>query len=251
MNPNEVAAIFVEPIQGEGGYVVSPAGFLKDLRALCDKHGILLVCDEIQSGTGRTGKWFAYEHFDIIPDITLMSKGIASGMPIGAVIAREGVMEWPPGAQGSTFTGNPVCCAAALATLDLVEKEYMANATAMGKVLIAGLSEVARKHKPIGTPRGLGLMCGVDVLNSAGAGDPALRDKIVNACLRARLDPAWLRSAYAAFLPAAFDHAGGIGIWPARIRRGRRRVRLSARTICLTRGTQHGKRRSQSFRYFR
>lgn len=183
MTPSEVAAIFVEPIQGEGGYVVAPNGFMKDLRALCDKHGILLVCDEIQSGAGRTGKWFAYEHFGIEADITLMAKGLASGMPLGAVIAREGVMEWPAGAQGSTFGGNPVCCAAANATLNLVESEYMANAAEMGKVLLAGLSEVARKHKPIGTPRGLGLMCGVDVLNaSTGAGDAATRDKIVVNC---------------------------------------------------------------------
>lgn len=180
MAPNEVAAIFVEPLQGEGGYVVSPPGFLQDLRALCDKHGILLVCDEIQSGTGRTGKWFAYEHFGIEADITLMSKGLASGMPLGAVIAKEGVMEWPPGAQGSTFAGNPVCCAAAVATLNLVEEKYMANAAAMGKVLMSGLSEVARKYKPISAPRGLGLMVGADVLNPAtGAGDAALRDKIV------------------------------------------------------------------------
>src|SRR5205085_10047695 len=117
MSPGEVAAIFVEPIQGEGGYLVPPPGFLPALRKLCDQHGILLICDEIQSGTGRTGKWFAFEHFNVIPDVALMSKGIASGLPLGAVIAREGIMDWPPGAQGSTFGGNPVCCAAALATL--------------------------------------------------------------------------------------------------------------------------------------
>jgi 4-aminobutyrate aminotransferase len=179
MNPSEVAAIFVEPIQGEGGYLVSPPGFLKGIRELCDKHGILMIADEIQSGAGRTGKWFAYEHFDVVPDITLMAKGIASGMPLGAVIANEGIMDWPPGAQGSTYGGNPVCCAAAMATLELVEKSYMKNAADMGKILIEGLKGIASRHKNVSSPRGLGLMCGVDILNDKGAVDPALRNKIV------------------------------------------------------------------------
>jgi 4-aminobutyrate aminotransferase len=182
MAPGEVAAIFVEPIQGEGGYIVSPPKFLPELRALCDKHGILLIADEIQSGTGRTGKWFAYEHFGIEPDITLMSKGIASGMPLGAVIAREGIMDWPEGAQGSTFGGNPVCCAAALATLNLVEQKYMGNAARMGKLLLERLGDVATAHKCIGSPRGLGLMCGLDVINpKTGTADPKLREKILQA----------------------------------------------------------------------
>ena len=179
MAPTEVAAIFVEPLQGEGGYIVSPPGFMKDLRALCDKHGILMICDEIQSGAGRTGKWFAYEHFDVVPDITLMAKGIASGMPLGAVIAREGIMDWPEGAQGSTYGGNPICCAAAMATLELIENGYMANAAEMGKALIAGLGEMAAKRKCIGNPRGLGLMCGVDVLGANGGFDAKLRNRIV------------------------------------------------------------------------
>src|SRR5439155_15156128 len=179
MSPAEVAAIFVEAIQGEGGYLVAPPNFMADLRALCDKHGILMICDEIQSGTGRTGKWFAYEHFGVVPDITLMSKGIASGMPLGAVIAREGIMDWPPGAQGSTFGGNPVCCAAALATIKLVEEQYMANAAAMGKVLLERLGDIAAAHKCIGSPRGIGLMCGVDIINPKnGAGDAKLRERI-------------------------------------------------------------------------
>ncbi len=182
MSPGEVAAIFVEPIQGEGGYVVAPQGFMTDLRGLCDKYGILMICDEIQSGTGRTGKWFAYEHFGVVPDITLMSKGIASGMPLGAVIAREGIMDWPPGAQGSTFGGNPVCCAAAVATLELVEKQYMANATAMGGLLMSGLKRIAQQHKCIANPRGIGLMCGVDVFNDAGEASPKLRERIIQAC---------------------------------------------------------------------
>ena len=183
MSPGEVAAIFVEPIQGEGGYIVAPDGFMTDLRKLCDKHGILMICDEIQSGTGRTGKWFAYEHFGVEPDITLMSKGIASGMPLGAVIAREGIMDWPPGAQGSTFGGNPVCCAAALATIELVEKSYMKNATEMGKVLLAKLGGIASRHKTIQKPRGLGLMCGVDVINpQTNTGDAKLRERILQTC---------------------------------------------------------------------
>jgi 4-aminobutyrate aminotransferase len=178
MSPGEVAAIFVEPIQGEGGYVVAPRGFMQDLRALCDKHGILMICDEIQSGTGRTGKWFAYEHFGVVPDITLMAKGIASGMPLGAVVAREGIMDWPPGAQGSTFGGNPVCCAAALATLELVEKQYMANAAAMGTVLLNTLVHLCDKHGSISGARGLGLMCGIDVFNAA------TREKILQECFK-------------------------------------------------------------------
>jgi len=137
-----------------------------------------MVCDEIQSGTGRTGKWFAYEHFGVVPDITVVSKGLASGMPLGAVIASKGIMNWPPGAQGSTFGGNPVACAAAVATLDLVEKQYLANAAAMGKVLLAKLNDIAQKHKSLTNPRGIGLMCGLDVV------DAATRDKIVVACFQ-------------------------------------------------------------------
>jgi 4-aminobutyrate aminotransferase len=183
MTPSEVAAIFVEPIQGEGGYLVPPPDFLPYLRTLCDKHGILLIADEIQSGTGRTGKWFAFEHFNVIPDIVLMSKGLASGMPLGAVIASEKVMSWPPGAQGSTFGGNPVCCAAALATLNLVEAGYMANAAKLGPILIARLNAIADQHKSISKARGIGLMCGVDVLDpNTRKPDPALREKILHAC---------------------------------------------------------------------
>ncbi|HEX8521419.1 MAG TPA: acetyl ornithine aminotransferase family protein [Tepidisphaeraceae bacterium] len=180
MTPQEVAAIFVEPIQGEGGYIVPPADFLPNLRALCDKHGILLIADEIQSGTGRTGKWFAFEHFNVTPDIVLVSKGLASGMPLGAVVAREGIMDWPEGAQGSTFGGNPVCCAAAMATLKLVEGGYMANAAKLGKILLSRLAEMAKDHPTIVRARGMGLMCGVDVIDPATSKpDPKRRDKIV------------------------------------------------------------------------
>jgi len=180
MAPSEVAAIFVEALQGEGGYIVPDPQFLRDLRSLCDKHGILLVCDEIQSGAGRTGKWFAFEHAGIVPDIVLMAKGIASGMPLGAVIAREDVMDWPPGAQGSTYGGNPVACAAAVATLELIEHEYMANARELGAVLQDRLKALSDNHPELARPRGLGLMCGIDVVNpSTGADDPGLRHRIL------------------------------------------------------------------------
>jgi 4-aminobutyrate aminotransferase len=180
MDPSEVAAVVVEALQGEGGYVVPEPDFLPKLRALCDKHGILLVCDEIQSGAGRTGKWFAFEHFGIVPDIVLMAKGLASGMPLGAVIAREEIMDWPPGAQGSTFGGNPVACAAALATLDVVESGGMANAAEQGERLRAKLSDIAQKRKAIADVRGLGLMCGVDVVKPrTGKADVDLRMRIL------------------------------------------------------------------------
>ncbi len=180
VSPGEVAAIFVEALQGEGGYVVPSPEFLPRLRALCDKHGILLVCDEIQSGAGRTGKWFAFEHFDIVPDIILSAKGMASGMPLGAVIARQDVMNWPPGAHGSTFGGNPICCAAALATLELVESTYMANAAAMGEKLQAALTTLCEKHKVVVNARGLGLMCAVDIVSKrSGKPDAKLRNKIL------------------------------------------------------------------------
>ncbi len=182
MTPSEVAAIFVEPIQGEGGYIVPPEDFLPYLRSLCDKHGILLVCDEIQSGTGRTGKWFACEHWNVVPDIVLVAKGLASGMPLGAVVALKDIMSWPPGAQGSTFGGNPVCCAAALATLDLVEHGYMQNAAKLGPILLSRLNEIARANPILSKPRGKGLMCGIDVLDpKTSALDPTRRQRILHA----------------------------------------------------------------------
>lgn len=182
MTPQEVAAIFVEAIQGEGGYVVPPPSFLPELRALCNKHRIPLVCDEIQSGTGRTGKWFAFEHHGIEADIVLLAKGLASGMPLGAVIANPDMMDWEPGAQGSTFAGNPVCCAAALATLDLVESAYMANAADLGARLMQSLNQIASKHKVVTGARGLGLMCALDVVNKkTGRPDAKLRGRILQA----------------------------------------------------------------------
>ncbi len=170
--PTDVAAIVVEPVQGEGGYVVPPPGFLRDLRALCDQHGILLVCDEVQSGIGRTGKMFACEHDGIEPDVITVAKGLGSGMPIGAMIAKESVMKWGPGAHGSTFGGNPVCCAAALATLDLVEHEFMANARVMGERLYAGVQRLADRHRSIGQVRGQGLMIGIELVKDRATREP-------------------------------------------------------------------------------
>jgi 4-aminobutyrate aminotransferase len=178
IDPHDVAAIFVEPIQGEGGYIVPPPGYLVALRELCDKYGILLVFDEIQSGIGRTGKMFAAEHVGVEADILLTAKGLASGMPLGAIIARESIMKWGTGAHGSTFGGNPVCCAAALATLDLVEGELMANAAAMGERMMAGVRRLAERHETIGDVRGVGLMIGVEFVLDRKTRAPA--PKIVN-----------------------------------------------------------------------
>lgn len=173
LDPRDVAAIVVEPIQGEGGYVVPPAGFLQTLRALCDKHGILLIMDEVQSGIGRTGKMFACEHENIVPDILVTAKGLASGMPLGAIVARADIMKWQPGAHGSTFGGNPVCCAAALVTLDLVEQDLMHNARVMGDCLMERARELASRHSTITEVRGRGLMLGVEL------DDPALVKRVV------------------------------------------------------------------------
>ncbi|HYI67558.1 MAG TPA: aminotransferase class III-fold pyridoxal phosphate-dependent enzyme [Candidatus Limnocylindrales bacterium] len=160
--PSDVAAIVIEPIQGEGGYFPAPASFLQGLRDLCDEHGILLIADEIQSGMGRTGTWWAIEQAEVEPDVILSAKGIASGMPIGAFIARDSVWTWPPGAHGSTFAGNPVCAAAGLATLDIIESEGLANAAAMGARLRSGLERVAENVESVRDIRGAGLMLGVE-----------------------------------------------------------------------------------------
>jgi 4-aminobutyrate aminotransferase len=161
VSPTEVAAIVVEPILGEGGYVLPPDGWFPYLRELCDRHGILLVADEVQSGMGRTGKMWAIEHFGVEPDIVLAGKGIASGMPLGAMIAREDLMTWEVGAHGSTYGGNPVACAAALASLRLIEGGLMDNAREMGDVLMGGLQGIAGRHPVIRDVRGLGLMIGI------------------------------------------------------------------------------------------
>jgi len=169
--PSEVAAVLVEPIQGEGGYIVPPDGFLAGLRALCDRHGMLLIFDEVQSGIGRTGKMFASQHWGVTPDIMTLAKGLGSGLPIGATVARRRHMEqWKRGAHGNTFGGNPLCCAAALATLDLVEREYAANAATVGEYLIAKLRELKGRYPCIGDVRGKGLMIGMELIT-----DPATR----------------------------------------------------------------------------
>jgi len=173
LDPRTVAALFVEPIQGEGGYIVPPAGFLPALRALCDRHGILLVCDEVQSGVGRTGTMFACEQEGIEPDVLLVAKGLASGLPIGAMVAKESVMKWGPGAHASTFGGNPVCCAAALATLDVVEGELLPNVRRTGERLLAGLAALEARHLSIGEVRGRGLMVGVEFVKDRATREPA------------------------------------------------------------------------------
>jgi 4-aminobutyrate aminotransferase len=184
--PDEVAAVFVEPIQGEGGYHVPPAGFLPALRALCDRHGILLVADEVQTGMGRTGKLYAVEHWGVEPDILCLAKGIASGMPLGAIVARADVMDWPSGSHASTFGGNPVSCRAALATLDLLEAGYTRNAAERGEQLREGLWRLKAEWPTLGEVRGLGLMTAVDLVREADPAtpDPALRDDVIQEAFR-------------------------------------------------------------------
>ncbi len=162
--PEEVAAIFVEPIQGEGGYIVPPPDFHRELYKIAKKYGILYVADEVQSGMGRTGKMFAMEHFGVIPDIMALAKGIASGLPLGAMIAREDIMDWEAGSHASTFGGNPLSCQAALATIQLLEEELMANAAAQGERLMAGLRTLQNDHECMGDVRGKGLMVGVEIV---------------------------------------------------------------------------------------
>jgi 4-aminobutyrate aminotransferase len=169
LNPEDVAGIFVEPIQGEGGYVIPPIGFLTGLREICDRHGILLVADEVQSGVGRTGKMWACDWEEVEPDILVTAKGLGSGMPIGAFVAKESVMTWTAGAHGSTFGGNPVSCAAALATLDIVEG-LLPHVNAMGERMLAGMRRLQQRYPVIGDVRGRGLMIGVEFVK-----DPATR----------------------------------------------------------------------------
>ena len=171
---SEVAAILIEPIQGEGGYLVPPDGFLKGLRELCDRHGILLIFDEVQSGIGRTGKMFAAQHWDVAPDIMTLAKGLGSGLPIGMVVAKRSIMQhWSRGAHGNTFGGNPLCCAAALATIDLIEREYCANAAKVGDYFIQRLRELAGRSDYIGEVRGKGLMIGMELVTNKSGKLPA------------------------------------------------------------------------------
>src|ERR1700745_560605 len=180
--PEEVAAIFVEPVQGEGGYVIAPTPFMQELRRICDRHGILLVVDEVQSGMGRTGKWWAVEHTGVQPDIVCSAKGIASGMPLGVTMTRAEIMDWVPGSHASTFGGNPVCIAAALATLDVIEKEgLLANSAAVGAHMMKRMADWPRKHRIVGDVRGRGLMIGVEIVKDKVTKEygNAERDRIV------------------------------------------------------------------------
>jgi 4-aminobutyrate aminotransferase len=183
VTPDEVAAIVVEPIQGEGGYIVAPDEFLQRLREVTRKHGMLLVADEVQSGMGRSGKMFAIEFTGVEPDMMSIAKGIASGMPLGVAVARAGLMAWPPGAHASTFGGNPVSCAAALATIALLKDRLVANAADVGGHMMSGLKALAEKHPLIGDVRGRGLMIGVELVRDRQTKDraPQERDAVVNA----------------------------------------------------------------------
>jgi 4-aminobutyrate aminotransferase len=184
--PQEVAAIIVEPIQGEGGYIVPPDGFHRELRQLCDRYGILLIADEVQTGMGRTGRMFAMEHWGVVPDIVCLAKGIASGMPLGAMIARADIMDWGPGSHASTFGGNPVSCVAALETIALLEEGLIDNARVVGNYLRGQLEILAGRHRLVGEVRGLGLMIGVELVRDRVTKEPAAseRDEVIQACFR-------------------------------------------------------------------
>jgi len=178
--PEEVAAIVVEPVQGEGGYLPAPKGFLEGLRRICDEHGILLIVDEVQSGMGRTGKMFACDHYDVKADIVCIAKGIASGLPLGACVSRADLMDWKPGAHASTFGGNPVACAAALKTIELLERELVRNSAEVGGYLKRGLEKLMSKHDCIGDVRGMGMMIGVEFVKdrTTRTPDPEMRDRV-------------------------------------------------------------------------
>jgi len=171
--PEEVAAIFVEAIQGEGGYLVAPDSFLREIRRICDKYGILMVCDEVQSGCGRTGKWWAVQHSGVEPDMITVAKGIASGMPLSACIAKAEVMDWVPGSHASTFGGNPVCNAAAIATLNIIERELLKNAENMGNYIMQRIGKWPETLPTVGDVRGRGLMIGVEIVKNKDTKEPA------------------------------------------------------------------------------
>jgi 4-aminobutyrate aminotransferase len=181
--PEECAAIFVEAFQGEGGYLPAPPVFMQELRRICDRHGILLVVDEVQSGMGRTGKWWAVEHTGVEPDMITIAKGIASGMPLSALLTRAEIMDWVPGSHASTFGGNPVCIAAALATIDVLEREAVRNAAEVGDHMMKRLRTWPERLPLVGDVRGLGLMIGVEIVSDKvkKTAAPDLRDRIVEA----------------------------------------------------------------------
>ncbi len=180
--PEEVAAIVIEPVQGEGGYVVPPRTFLARLRQLADRHGMLLIFDEVQCGMGRTGKMWACDHFGVVPDILITAKGIASGLPLGVTIAKANIMNWTHGAHASTFGGNPVACAAALETIRLLEEKYIANAATMGEYTLQRLAQWPKQYPIVGDVRGLGLMIGIELVKSPETREPypEARKKIIH-----------------------------------------------------------------------
>jgi 4-aminobutyrate aminotransferase len=224
VSPDEVAAVVVEPIQGEGGYVVPPAVFHQRLREITTQHGILLICDEVQSGMGRTGKMFAIEHFGVQPDMVTTAKGVASGLPLGITVARAEVMSWPPGAHASTFGGNPVSCAASLATIDLLRSSLMQNSADVGAYMLDLLKGLMDKHALIGDVRGKGLMIGVELVRDRVTKERATdeRNRLVDECFRRGLlvlgagrnairfsPPLLLSKAQAATAVEIFDQALG------------------------------------------
>jgi len=180
--PDDVAGILVETIQGEGGYIIPPEGFYPALRKLCDKYGILMMLDEVQCGMGRTGKWWAIEHFGVEPDMITSAKGIASGMPLGACIARKSVMDWQAGTHGNTYGGNPISCAASLATIELLEGGFMQNAAEVGAYALEALEEMKARHPSLGDVRGKGLMIGVEFVKNRETKEPAkeLTERVVH-----------------------------------------------------------------------
>jgi len=176
MSPREIAAIFVEPIQGEGGYILPPPEFHQKLKAFAEKYGIIYVVDEVQSGMGRTGKFLAIEHYGVAPDVVVLAKGLASGLPLGAVVSKKRYMTWKAGTHGSTFGGNPLACESSLVTLDLLENGLMANAARMGKRLLNKLKKLKKEFPMIGDVRGLGLMIGVEFVRDRETKEPAPKE---------------------------------------------------------------------------
>jgi 4-aminobutyrate aminotransferase len=184
--PEEVAGIVLEPVQGEGGYVIPPRKFFDELRRVAERYGLLLIFDEVQSGMGRTGKMWASQHFDAAPDIMAVAKGIASGLPLSATIARADLMNWPPGAHASTFGGNPVAIAAALATIELIEQELLDNAARIGAHIMQRIEDWPRRFRHVGEVRGLGLMIGIELVRDQDSRERAsdLRDRVLDALFR-------------------------------------------------------------------
>jgi 4-aminobutyrate aminotransferase len=208
--PDDVAAIFVEPVQGEGGYNVGSPEFLRGLRALCDRHGILLVADEVQSGLGRTGTWWAIEHSGILPDILCCAKPVGGGLPLGAMIARKGLHAWPSGAHANTFGGNPLACAAGVKTIEIIGNGLLENARRMGERLHAGLTALARESRVVARPRGLGLMRAIDVVHPDGTLDPERRNRLVDEAFRRGLLLLGCGEGAVRFLPALNVEAGHV-----------------------------------------